>query len=61
MIRPVFPVGSLPHRPEKDLSCAKTPSSVATGGNADAKALAQKIIDAQQAEITEMRDLLTRS
>jgi len=31
------------------------------GSNADAKALAQKIIDAQQAEITEMQGLLTQS
>jgi uncharacterized protein (DUF305 family) len=31
------------------------------GGNADAKALAQKIIDAQQAEITEMQGLLSQS
>jgi len=38
---------------------AKT--ELAQGGNADAKALAQKIIDAQQAEITEMQGLLTRS
>jgi uncharacterized protein (DUF305 family) len=30
------------------------------GSNADAKALAQKIIDAQQAEITEMRGLLSQ-
>ncbi|RSM45262.1 DUF305 domain-containing protein [Amycolatopsis balhimycina DSM 5908] len=36
-------------------------AELAKGGNADAKALAQKIIDAQQAEITEMRGLLTRS
>jgi uncharacterized protein (DUF305 family) len=38
---------------------AKT--ELAKGGNADAKALAQKIIDAQQAEITEMQGLLTQS
>jgi uncharacterized protein (DUF305 family) len=31
------------------------------GSNADAKALAQKIIDAQQAEITEMQGLLSQS
>ncbi|MDX3187459.1 DUF305 domain-containing protein [Streptomyces sp. MN03-5084-2B] len=31
------------------------------GGNADAKALARKIIDAQQAEITEMQGLRTQS
>ncbi|WP_103344237.1 DUF305 domain-containing protein [Amycolatopsis sp. CA-126428] len=31
------------------------------GSNADAKALAQKIIDAQQAEITEMRGMLSQS
>ena len=31
------------------------------GSNADAKALAQKIIDAQQAEITEMQGLLAQS
>ena len=37
---------------------AKT--ELAKGGDADAKALAQKIIDAQQAEITEMRGLLTQ-
>lgn len=29
------------------------------GQNADAKALAQKIIEAQRAEITQMRELLT--
>ncbi|MEU0795268.1 DUF305 domain-containing protein [Amycolatopsis sp. NPDC005961] len=38
---------------------AKT--ELSKGSNADAKALAQKIIDAQQAEITEMRGLLTQS
>jgi uncharacterized protein (DUF305 family) len=38
---------------------AKT--ELAKGGNADAKALAQKIIDGQQAEITEMQGLLTQS
>ncbi|HET6706061.1 DUF305 domain-containing protein, partial [Amycolatopsis sp.] len=32
-------------------------SELGKGGSADAKALAQKIIDAQQAEITEMRGL----
>ncbi|NBH10611.1 DUF305 domain-containing protein [Amycolatopsis sp. SID8362] len=32
-------------------------TELAKGGNADAKALARKIIDAQQAEITEMRSL----
>ncbi|EOD66863.1 DUF305 domain-containing protein, partial [Amycolatopsis vancoresmycina] len=31
------------------------------GSNADAKALARKIIDAQQAEITEMQGLLSQS
>ena len=31
------------------------------GGSADAKALAQKIIDAQQAEITEMQGMLSKS
>ncbi|WP_410609494.1 DUF305 domain-containing protein [Amycolatopsis sp. lyj-109] len=36
-------------------------SELAEGGNADAKALARKIIDAQQAEITEMQGLLTQS
>jgi uncharacterized protein (DUF305 family) len=36
-------------------------TELAKGGNADAKALARKIIDAQRAEITEMRGLLTRS
>ncbi|OXM67406.1 DUF305 domain-containing protein [Amycolatopsis vastitatis] len=41
------------------IDMAKT--ELAKGGNADAKALAQKIIDAQQAEITEMRGLLTQS
>lgn len=35
-------------------------TELAKGGNADAKALAGKIIDAQQAEITEMRGLLAR-
>ncbi len=38
---------------------AKT--ELSKGSNADAKALAQKIIDAQQAEITEMRGLLGQS
>ena len=38
---------------------AKT--ELSKGGNADAKALAQKIIDAQQAEITEMQGLLSQS
>ncbi|MFG1645631.1 DUF305 domain-containing protein [Amycolatopsis sp. NPDC049252] len=38
---------------------AKT--ELSKGGNADAKALAQKIIDGQQAEITEMQGLLARS
>jgi uncharacterized protein (DUF305 family) len=38
---------------------AKT--ELSKGSNADAKALAQKIIDAQQAEITEMQGLLTQS
>ena len=38
---------------------AKT--ELSKGGNADAKALAQKIIDGQQAEITEMQGLLTQS
>jgi uncharacterized protein (DUF305 family) len=41
------------------IDMAKT--ELAKGGDADAKALAQKIIDAQQAEITEMRGLLTQS
>ncbi|VVJ16326.1 Uncharacterised protein [Amycolatopsis camponoti] len=36
-------------------------TELSKGSNADAKALAQKIIDAQQAEITEMRGLLTQS
>lgn len=36
-------------------------TELSKGSNADAKALARKIIDAQQAEITEMRGLLTRS
>jgi uncharacterized protein (DUF305 family) len=36
-------------------------TELAKGGNADAKALARKIIDAQQAEITEMRGLLAQS
>lgn len=40
------------------IDMAKT--ELTKGGNADAKALAQKIIDAQQAEITEMRGLLTQ-
>ncbi|MET8849894.1 DUF305 domain-containing protein [Amycolatopsis sp. NPDC004625] len=35
-------------------------TELAKGGNADAKALARKIIDAQQAEITEMRGLLSQ-
>lgn len=34
-------------------------TELAQGGNADAKALAQKIITAQQAEITEMKGMLT--
>ncbi|NBH03451.1 DUF305 domain-containing protein [Amycolatopsis sp. SID8362] len=38
---------------------AKT--ELSKGSNADAKALAQKIIDAQQAEITEMQGLLSQS
>ncbi|MCR6488939.1 DUF305 domain-containing protein [Amycolatopsis sp. OK19-0408] len=38
---------------------AKT--ELANGGNADARALAQKIIDAQQAEITEMQGMLKQS
>ncbi|WP_086838390.1 DUF305 domain-containing protein [Amycolatopsis kentuckyensis] len=41
------------------IDMAKT--ELAQGGNADAKALAQKIVDAQQAEITEMQGLLTQS
>jgi uncharacterized protein (DUF305 family) len=41
------------------IDMAKT--ELAKGGNAEAKALAQKIIDAQQAEITEMQSLLTQS
>jgi uncharacterized protein (DUF305 family) len=41
------------------IDMAKT--ELAKGGNADAKALAQKIIDAQQAEVTEMQGLLTQS
>ncbi|MFJ9779106.1 DUF305 domain-containing protein [Amycolatopsis sp. NPDC101161] len=40
------------------IDMAKT--ELTKGANADAKALAQKIIDAQQAEITEMRGLLTQ-
>ncbi|MFI5592387.1 DUF305 domain-containing protein [Amycolatopsis sp. NPDC051758] len=36
-------------------------TELSKGSNADAKVLAQKIIDGQQAEITEMQDLLTRS
>jgi uncharacterized protein (DUF305 family) len=35
-------------------------TELAKGGNADAKALARKIIDAQRAEITELRGLLAR-
>ncbi|RSD13552.1 DUF305 domain-containing protein [Amycolatopsis eburnea] len=35
-------------------------TELSQGSNADAKALAQKIVDAQQAEITEMRGLLTQ-
>jgi uncharacterized protein (DUF305 family) len=41
------------------IDMAKT--ELSKGGNGDAKALAQRIIDAQQAEITEMQGLLTRS
>ncbi|MEV7040748.1 DUF305 domain-containing protein [Amycolatopsis sp. NPDC051061] len=41
------------------IDMAKT--ELSKGSNADAKALAQKIIDAQQAEITEMQGLLTQS
>jgi uncharacterized protein (DUF305 family) len=41
------------------IDMAKT--ELAKGGDADAKALARKIIDAQQAEITEMQGLLTQS
>jgi uncharacterized protein (DUF305 family) len=41
------------------IDMAKT--ELSKGGDADAKALAQKIVDAQQAEITEMRGLLTQS
>ncbi|MEV6825987.1 DUF305 domain-containing protein [Amycolatopsis sp. NPDC051102] len=41
------------------IDMAKT--ELSQGGNADAKALAQKIVDAQQAEITEMQGLLTQS
>jgi uncharacterized protein (DUF305 family) len=41
------------------IDMAKT--ELSKGGDADAKALAQKIVDAQQAEITEMRSLLTQS
>ncbi|MFB6398375.1 DUF305 domain-containing protein [Polymorphospora sp. 2-325] len=33
---------------------------IATGANADAKALAQRIVTEQQAEITAMRDMLSR-
>jgi uncharacterized protein (DUF305 family) len=40
------------------IDMAKT--ELTKGGNADAQALARKIIDAQQAEITEMRGLLTQ-
>jgi uncharacterized protein (DUF305 family) len=40
------------------VSMAKT--EVERGSNADAKALAQQIIDAQEAEITEMQDMLTQ-
>lgn len=40
------------------IDMAKT--ELAKGGSADAKALARKIIDAQQAEITEMQGLLTQ-
>ncbi|WIX98040.1 DUF305 domain-containing protein [Amycolatopsis mongoliensis] len=36
-------------------------AELSTGSNVDAKALAQKIIDAQEAEITEMQELLTQS
>ena len=35
-------------------------TEVAHGGNADAKALAQKIIDTQQTEITEMQGVLSQ-
>ncbi|MEU4250002.1 DUF305 domain-containing protein [Amycolatopsis sp. NPDC026612] len=41
------------------IDMAKT--ELSKGGNADAKALARKIIDAQQAEITEMQGLLGQS
>ncbi|WP_372664093.1 DUF305 domain-containing protein [Amycolatopsis kentuckyensis] len=41
------------------IDMAKT--ELAKGGDAAVKALAQKIIDAQQAEITEMQGLLTQS
>ena len=41
------------------IDMAKT--ELTKGGNADAKALAQKIIDAQQTEITEMQGLLKQS
>jgi uncharacterized protein (DUF305 family) len=41
------------------IDMAKT--ELTKGSNTDAKALAQKIIDAQQAEITEMQGLLTQS
>ncbi|MBE8523152.1 DUF305 domain-containing protein [Amycolatopsis sp. H6(2020)] len=41
------------------IDMAKT--ELSQGGDAGAKALAQKIIDAQQAEITEMQGLLTQS
>ncbi|MEV6875341.1 DUF305 domain-containing protein [Amycolatopsis sp. NPDC051128] len=43
---------------EGAVEMAKT--ELTKGSNADAKALAQKIIDAQQAEITEMRGLLSQ-
>ncbi|WP_410567458.1 DUF305 domain-containing protein [Amycolatopsis sp. cmx-4-61] len=36
-------------------------TELSKGSNADAKALAQKIVDAQQAEITEMQGLLSQS
>jgi uncharacterized protein (DUF305 family) len=35
-------------------------TELSQGSNADAKKLAQQIIDAQQAEITQMRDLLAK-
>jgi len=41
------------------IDMAKT--ELSKGGNADAKALAQKIIDAQQGEITEMQGLSSKS